>query len=83
MQDFNLKFKKPQKDTCLRCDSFKAQVTTANSEEKARLEREHSNHLEHAQALRLQMKSDLQQAKDDIRTETLTFDLVKTHSLPK
>lgn len=81
--DFNLKFKKPQRDTCFRCDVFKAKLASANCEEKIVLENEHKQHLDQANNLRLQMKTDLLAAKTDKLTETLTFDLEKTHTLPK
>lgn len=74
MNDFNLNFKKPQKDTCLRCDTFKANMTGASSEQKSLL---------NTFSLRDLMKRDLALAKSDQFTETLTFDLEKTHSLPK
>lgn len=80
MEDFNLIFKKPQKDTCLRCDCFKVNIAAANPEPRILIEKQHLEHLEHAQSLRRQMKADLAKAKEDISTETLTFDLEKTHS---
>ena len=33
MNDFNLKFKKPQKDTCLGCDTYKANIAGASGEQ--------------------------------------------------
>lgn len=81
-KDFNLRFKKPQKDTCLRCDTYKAKRTGANDELLNELERQHNDHLEKAYSLRNQMKTDLALAKTDPEIETLTFDLEKTHSLP-
>ncbi|KAL4713786.1 hypothetical protein ACJJTC_012303 [Scirpophaga incertulas] len=75
-KDFNLRFKKPQKDTCLRCDLYKANKTSAT-------EKQHQDHLDHAYKLRDQMKKDLTAAKTDPSIETLTFDLEKTHCLPR
>lgn len=83
LKDLNLRFKKPQKDTCLRCDSFKAKKSGVNSEQTALLEQQHKDHLDHAHTLRNQMKKDLTLAKTNDSIETLTFDLEKTHCLPR
>uniref|UniRef100_A0A6P7FQ29 Uncharacterized protein LOC114331484 n=1 Tax=Diabrotica virgifera virgifera TaxID=50390 RepID=A0A6P7FQ29_DIAVI len=83
MEDFNLKFKKPHKDTCVLCDSYKAKVASASGNVLTEIENDHKNHLQHAYGLRDQMKIDLQLSKDDATLETLTFDLEKTHNLPE
>lgn len=82
-KEFNLRFKKPQKDTCVRCDLYKANKTVATGEQLASLEKEHKDHLDHAYKLREQMKKDLAAAKTNDSTETLTFDLQKTQCLPR
>ncbi|KAL4718994.1 hypothetical protein ACJJTC_012421 [Scirpophaga incertulas] len=82
-KDFNLRFKKPQKDTCLRCDLYKANKTIAIGEQLSSLETEHKAHLDHTYKLREQMKKDLAAAKISDSIETLTFDLEKTHCLPR
>ncbi|KAJ0177334.1 hypothetical protein K1T71_007343 [Dendrolimus kikuchii] len=82
-KDFNLRFKKPQKDTCLRCDLYKANKTIATGEQLSSLETEHKAHLDHAYKLRDQMKKDLAAAKINDSIQTLTFDLEKTHYLPR
>ncbi|CAH2098877.1 unnamed protein product [Euphydryas editha] len=82
-KDFNLRFKKPQKDTCLRCDLYKANKSVATGEQLLSLENEHKDHLNHAYKLRDQMKKDLTAAKTNASLETLTFDLEKTHCLPR
>lgn len=81
--NFNLRFKTPHKDTCRICDKYKAQVSSAEGLAKEDLERDHKKHLEVAEQLRCQMKVDLLCAQEDETLETLTFDLQKTHSLPK
>lgn len=83
--DFNLRFKKPKKDTCLRCDIFKTKLKnpTLSFSEIQMIEKCHNEHIDHAVALKNQMDKDLALAKADVEVETLTFDLQKTHSLPK
>ncbi|CAG9791146.1 unnamed protein product [Diatraea saccharalis] len=81
---FNLRFKKPQIDTCLRCDRFKASISsTTDTAEIEQLKNEHKAHIDHAYKLRDQMKTDLARAKTEDSLETLTFDLEKTHCLPR
>lgn len=80
---FNLRFKKPQKDTCLRCDNFKVKMQAKSGNDLDLLKSQHNNHLNHAYALRNQMKDDLKLAQTDPAIETLTFDLEKTLNLPR
>ncbi|XP_063824635.1 mucin-5AC-like [Ostrinia nubilalis] len=84
-EDFNLCFKKNQKDTCYRCDRYKALKSSqaSTSTEASTAEQEHKEHLDRAYNLRNQMKQDLESAKTNPEIETLTFDLEKTHCLPK
>lgn len=81
--NFNLRFKAPKKDTCQRCDRFVVQKSAATGEKLLKLQRDHNNHLEKADFLEKQMNKDLAMAKTDPTIETLTFDIQKTHSLPK
>lgn len=68
----------------MRCDRFKASTSGATSGKQAELlKKEHKEHLDHAYKLRDQMKNDLARAKKDSSVETLTFDLEKTHCLPR
>ena len=82
-RDFNLRFKLPSKDTCRTCDIFKASASGADEERKIQLDAAHRAHLEKAHALRQAMKSDLEESQRNPEVETLTFDLQKTHPLPK
>lgn len=81
--NFNLRFKAPKKDTCQRCDRFVVQKSVAAGEKLLQLQRDHNMHLEKAEFLEEQMNKDLALAKTDPTIETLTFDIQKTHSLPK
>lgn len=81
-QKFNLHFKKPQKDTCLRCDTFAVNKQAATGKKLEELELAHNNHLDHAYSLRDQMNNDLNDSKNIPEVEVLTFDLQKTHNLP-
>lgn len=81
--NFNLRFKSPKKDTCQRCDRFVIQKSQAKGEKLLKLQRDHNDHLDKAEALEEQMNEDLLRAKTDPECETLTFDLQKTHPLPK
>lgn len=82
-ENFNLRFKAPKKDTCQRCDRFVVLKSSAIGEKLIKLQRDHNEHLEKAEALEKQMNEDLLLAKTDPCLETLTFDLQKTHPLPK
>lgn len=81
--DFNLCFKKNQKDTCYRCDRYKALKSSqaSTSTEASTAEQEHKTHLERAYNLREQMKQDLGSAKTNPEIETLTFDLGRKDTL--
>ncbi|CAG9831602.1 unnamed protein product [Diabrotica balteata] len=75
--------KTPHKDTYRMCDTYKAQISSAQTTHKENLERNHREHLEIANELRNEIKADLICAQEDKTLETLTFDLQKTHPLPK
>lgn len=81
--NFNLRFKAPKKDTCQRCDRFVVQKNAATGDKLLQLQRAHNEHLDKAQFLEEQMNKDLSLAKTDPTIETLTFDIQKTHCLPK
>lgn len=80
---FNLRTKPLKKDTCNKCDYFSSKKLKGSEEEKAMLEEAHSEHLQKAKALQQQLKNDMQLAKEDRFTETITFDLQKTLPLPR
>ncbi|CAG9783437.1 unnamed protein product [Diatraea saccharalis] len=80
---FNLRFKKPQKDTCNKCDIFNVQKKNLTGPELEKVENEHRVHLDKAKSLRQQMKKDMKVATIDNTIETLTFDLEKTNCLPR
>lgn len=81
--NFNLRFKCPKKDTCQRCDKFVVQKSQARGETLLQLQQAHNKHLDKAGSLEDQMNEDLLRAKTVPECETLTFDLQKTHPLPK
>lgn len=78
-----MKFEKPKKDTCKKCDTFKARIITAGEAERQILKEWHDNHLKDADELRKQMNQDLEDAKNDQDLETITYDMQKTLSLPR
>lgn len=80
---FNLRFKVPKKDTCLKCDVYKSKSMNAQEPKRSTLQKLHDEHLERATFFQKQMKDDIQLAKTDITVETLTFDLQKTLPIPK
>ncbi|XP_037047212.1 uncharacterized protein LOC119082004 [Bradysia coprophila] len=80
---FNLRFKQPKKDTCLRCDIYAVKRLTCFGTELKEIEDAHEAHLAEAESLSSQMKDDCAEAQNDDDLETLTFDAQKTHNLPK
>lgn len=81
--DFNLRFKKPKKDTCHKCDFFNVKIKSTSGVEREMYEECHRLHLECAEALRSQMGRDIAAAKLDKLLEVLTFDMQKILMLPK
>lgn len=82
-EDFNLRFKKPKKDTCKKCDTYAAKIKSADPTERQMLEEWHNTHLEEAEKLQELMKKDLERSKYDPDLETLTYDMQKTLSIPR
>lgn len=82
-QDFNLRFKTPKKDTCNKCDTFIAKIKTADQLLLEMLKEWHNNHLEQAELLQLQMKSDLKEAKTNPNLESATYDIQKILQVPR
>lgn len=80
---FNLRFKKPKKDTCLKCDIFAVQRKTLVGSALKAAEETHDDHLLEANTLSTQMRNDLEAAKSDDSLETLTYDMQKTLPIPK
>lgn len=60
---------------------YKAQHNSSRAGDK--IEEEHEMHLKTAAELREAMNNDLRLAREDENIETLTYDLQKTHPLPK
>lgn len=84
LNDFNLKLKKPKKDTCNKCDTFSAKIgNLLEGEEKTQVQNEHNLHLEEAKTARAAMNLDLFEAANNKNTETLTYDMQKTLPLPR
>ncbi|CAH1109473.1 unnamed protein product [Psylliodes chrysocephalus] len=83
MEQLNLKFKVLYKDTCRICDIYTSELSSADNLKKQKLEATHLKHLQIAEELRALMNSDITVSQEDETVETLTFDLQKTHSIPK
>lgn len=83
--DFNLRFKAPKKDSCLKCDIYRVKIQNPLLSEADRLilEKCHNEHLEQAESLRKQMKKDLESAKVDDSVEVLPFDFQKILNCPR
>ncbi|KAK9744144.1 hypothetical protein QE152_g8006 [Popillia japonica] len=71
------------KDTCLACDTYKAEIVSLHGEERKKLEKQHKEHIDKAQALRNTMNADLKDAKSNEQVETFTFDSQKNASVTK
>ena len=80
---FDLKFKPPKKDTCVTCDTFKVKILSALDHEKENLQTAHDSHVQESKNLRDKMNEDLLESKTNPELETLTFDMQKTHPIPK
>lgn len=79
--NFNLRFKTPKKDTCVKCDRW---IIKKNAGEDLDIYEEwHDAHLKKAESLKAQMLADCESAKHDEELETLVFDMQKTLILPK
>jgi hypothetical protein len=79
---FNLSAKVPYKDTCKKCDLYKAEINyCTTSERKKELEREHEVHLRKAEAAKVYLKKEMNQ--HDSSRESFTFDLQKVMSFPQ
>lgn len=82
-KDFNLRFKKPKKDTCKKCDIYKTKIQNADETYRQVLEEWHNCHLEEAELSQSLMKSDLENAEIDEKLETATYDMAKTQPCPR
>lgn len=82
-KNFNLRRKRPSKDTCNICDRFAAKIKMEQSVEHLRqLKDDHEKHLKLAETARYHLKQDMQRAKDDKLTEAITYDMEETLPLP-
>lgn len=80
---FNLRFKSPKKDTCKKCDIFKAKIQNADELTRQFLEEWHNNHLEQAELLQKRMKNDFVKAANDPKLEAISEDMQKILQAPK
>ena len=81
---FNLCFHVPRKDTCKKCDMYKAQAGVETTTEKRRqLEMEHELHLRKADAVRQCLKNESKKCNGSPIQESFTFDLQKVLSVPR
>lgn len=81
--DFNLRFKKPKKDTCKNCDLYINKIKNADTSTRQMLEEWHNAHLEKAEILEKQMNLDITLAKTDPEVETLMYDMMKILLMPR
>lgn len=70
-----LAFKKPQKDTCYKCDTLKMKIMYANEDEKANLILEQNNHHILAKEAYESKANDKKIAKEDRSVAVFAFDL--------
>lgn len=82
-EKFNLRFKAPKSDTCKTCDTFAANIKSLTGTEAEEAKKQRDLHINKASELRKQMNADLNLASEKNTVETLTFDMQKTHPLPK
>lgn len=80
---FNLRFKSPKKDTCKKCDIYKAKIQSADEDTRQFLEDWHNNHLNQAELLQERMKNDFVEAANDPELEAISTDMQKILSAPK
>lgn len=80
---FNLRFKKPKKDTCQKCDKYLIQKKASTGEDLKKLEKEHEEHLVQAECFQSQMRADMDAAKMDDELESISHDQEKIQVLPK
>ncbi|CAG4933963.1 unnamed protein product [Parnassius apollo] len=81
---FNIQRKKPQKDTCNKCDLLAVKIRDTTSQEtKLNLEKERQQHHKEAEDARAMKKQEIALAKTYDHIETLTFDMEKTLPMPR
>lgn len=81
--EFNLRFKTPKKDTCLKCDVASTKMKSSSGAELEMYQEWHTTHLELGESLQAQMKKDLAAAKTDTELEVLPYDMQKIFTLPR
>jgi len=78
---FNLSFHPPRKDTCKKCDIYKAAVTAViDKTQKQKVRADHELHLRKAEAVRKSLSEEKQDCSINTDHESITFDLQKVHS---
>ena len=77
---FTLSFHHPVKDSCKRCDIFKAEIDNCSGNRKATLLRQHELHLRKAEKARSGLMSD--STNPDGTADVITFDLQKVMPVP-
>ena len=81
-EKFNLSFHHPVKDTCGKCDEFKAKLMTAVGREKMDIEEARNNHHCLAEKAYLAKKADKEHAATTPGVVTASFDLQKVLPCP-
>ena len=88
---FNLYFHQPDKDTCKKCDKFKAELSSPSctGDNKRVLECQHELHLRKAEKARSCLKADsenpvnqLSDSEPVVKRDVITFDLQKVMPIP-
>lgn len=84
LDEFNVSFYKPKKDTCSRCDEYKAAISNqdVSEERRKKMEEEHQEHLKRASEARKLLKNTEQLCRTQAENLVFTFDMEKTQPMP-
>ena len=89
VHELNLKFKMPKKDTCNKCDHFKARIDDLEKEKNTTIEletvkQERDAHQVSAELARAKLREDAERSKgENTDLSMITFDLESTLPTPK
>ena len=83
-ENFNMKFRLPQTDTCKVCDKFSVDMQAASEEDRLNLEQQWNIHKEKAKAAFDLLRRDTQMAKENpTEVHVICFDLQQALPTPK
>jgi len=81
---FNLSFHPPRKDTCKKCDIYKAQcLAITDMAQKQKVEADHKLHLRKAEVVRKSLSEEKEKCSIETDHESFTFNLQKVQFLPQ